>query len=415
VKIAVCGGVYSNPYALRAFISDARRRGADRLYCLGDLGGYGAEPDAVWEVLTRHDIECIAGNYDVAIAAGSPDCGCGYVDPRDREYAQIMYDFTAAATSPEFGRWMSTLATERRESLGGCTVHFVHGSPAGLSDFWWESLSPAAHSARVRDSGAEVVFCTHSGLPWTRRVDGSLVVNVGVIGRPPNDGGREVRYALATLSAGQATAQIVRLPYDWQAQARSMRQAGLPEAFVRTTETGWWTTCLEILPAEERSRGRYHIYDSSVAALLDMTGCPASAWPDTDPAIPVRSLVGSPLLPARLWLSSPDLLTAALAGEAAAAGLTDVRVLGHAPEPPVRQAAGPAGRPAAELTLSPAGWHWHPAMLGDGPFLPAASDRAPTGSATRPPASLAVRAAALELLTQLFGTGSLALSRSCAT
>jgi len=42
MRIAVCGGPYANPYALRAFITDARARGCERLFCLGDLGGFGA-------------------------------------------------------------------------------------------------------------------------------------------------------------------------------------------------------------------------------------------------------------------------------------------------------------------------------------------------------------------------------------
>ena len=67
-RIAVCGGVYSNPYALSAFCEDARRRGADQLYCLGDLGGYGAEPDAIWPLLLDNDVTVVAGNYDVASA-----------------------------------------------------------------------------------------------------------------------------------------------------------------------------------------------------------------------------------------------------------------------------------------------------------------------------------------------------------
>ena len=58
--IAVCGSVYSNPYALQAFVQDARARGAEQLYCLGDLGGYGAEPDAVWPLLLDNDITVVA-------------------------------------------------------------------------------------------------------------------------------------------------------------------------------------------------------------------------------------------------------------------------------------------------------------------------------------------------------------------
>ena len=94
MRIAVCGGVYSNPYALRAFVADARARGAEQLYCLGDLGGYGAEPDAVWPLLLDNDVTVVAGNYDVAVGRGDTDCGCGYSDPRDNEFAQLMYDYT---------------------------------------------------------------------------------------------------------------------------------------------------------------------------------------------------------------------------------------------------------------------------------------------------------------------------------
>lgn len=84
MRIAVCGGPYANPYALRAFITDARARGCERLFGLGDLGGFGNEIDALWPLLLEAGVECIAGNYDVALARGDADCGCGYRDPRQR-------------------------------------------------------------------------------------------------------------------------------------------------------------------------------------------------------------------------------------------------------------------------------------------------------------------------------------------
>jgi predicted phosphodiesterase len=407
VRIAVCGGAYSNPYALRAFVADARRYGAERLYCLGDLGGYGAEPDAIWPLLIEHDVQCIAGNYDVAIAQGGPDCGCGYRDPRDNEYAQVMYDFTLRHTSRDFAAWMAGLATERQETLGGCTVHFVHGSPTGLNDFWWESLTEREHAERAACSGADVIFCTHSGLPWTRRIDGQLIVNVGVIGRPPNDGGLGVRYALADLSGGVATVRIVSLPYDWRAQARSMRNAGLPEAFVRTAETGWWTTCLEVLPAAERSRGHYHVYESSVPPLLEAAGLPASAWPGADPAIPVRTLFGSPLLPSRLWLADPALATETLYRQAEEAGITAVMTVGSSPVPPVRPLGGPAEPPVPELTLSDSGWHWHPALLDTPPFLPSGPDSAAA------PVRAVQQTLVQEILEHFYRSGAMAPPRYC--
>jgi len=243
-RIAAFGGPYSNPYALRALLDDARQRGCERIFCLGDLGGFGAEPDALWPLLVDGGVECIAGNYDIAIGRGDEDCGCGYSDPRDNAFAQLIYDFTRARTSPGFAQWMSRLPGDHREVIGGVDMHLVHGSPLFVNDFFWESLSDEEVRLRLDASGAQVVLCTHSGLPWQKRLDdGRLAVNVGVIGRPANDGRTNVWYAVLDLEAGHVEAELVPLEYDWRAQASSMRAAGLPEPFVETIETGWWTTC----------------------------------------------------------------------------------------------------------------------------------------------------------------------------
>lgn len=304
MRIAVCGGPYANPYALQAFVDDARARGAQRLFCLGDLGGFGADINALWPILTTNGIECIAGNYDVAIARGDTDCGCGYRDPKDNEYAQLVYDHTLAATNRAFAAWMGELPTQRRETIGGCDVHMVHGSPLALNDFWWQSLPEEQHRLRAEASGADVVLCTHSGLPWQRRTGDTLTVNVGVLGKPANDGRREVWYAIIDLADGQASAELIPLAYDWQAQAASMRAAGLPEIFAETIETGWWTTCLEILPPRERARGRYHLYRSTLPTAFtpaDDGWGPAPSG-GLDGERPVVPLFGTPYFPSRLWL-----------------------------------------------------------------------------------------------------------------
>ena len=398
-RIAVCGGPYANPYALSAFVADARRRGCEQLWCLGDLGGFGAEIDALWPILQAADITCVAGNYDVAIARGDPDCGCGYRDPRDNEYAQLIYDHTRTHTSPGFAAWMGRLPTERRERLGGCDVHFVHGSPLALNDFWWESLPEEEHALRVAASGADVICCTHSGLPWQRRIGATLVVNVGVLGKPANDGTREVWYAILDVADGRAEAELVPLAYDWEAQAHSMGAARIPESFVETIETGWWTTCLEVLPPAERARGRYHLYRSSLPTAFTPTG---GTWSDdsddrrsnragADPHVdereigdagsedlPVVPLFGTAYFPRRLWVYTnfhcnlacdycavgsspralPRLLSAerfrALVDEAVTEGFTELYLTGGEPllHPDIAEllAYGTAALPTVLLT-----------------------------------------------------------------
>jgi predicted phosphodiesterase len=304
-KIAACGGPYANPHALAAMLRDARARGCERIFCLGDMGGFGAECDAILPLLREHDVECVAGNYDIAIARADPDCGCGYSDERDNHFAQLMYDHTLAHTSRAFADWMGELPGELRETIGGLDVHMVHGSPLAVNDFLWESLSDDELRQRVEASGADVLLCTHTGIPWQRRVDGTLVVNVGAVGRPANDGRTDVWYAVLDIEDGEARAELVPVAYDWRAHAASMRAAGLPEPFAETIETGWWTTCLEVVPPRERSRGRYQLYREAIPAGFEADGVGwAGPPPDAEGERPVVPLFGSAVFPPRLWVYS---------------------------------------------------------------------------------------------------------------
>ena len=306
--IAVCGGAYANPHATHAWVDAARGRGAERLFCLGDLGGFGAECDAVWPVLVEAGVACIAGNYDLAIGRGDEDCGCGYADERDNHFAQIMYDHTRAHTGRDFAAWMRELPLQRREEMGGVDVLMVHGSPLAVNDFLWESLADDELRLRldaVEGGRPDVLLCTHTGIPWQRRVDGTLIVNVGTVGRPANDGRRETWYALLHLEAGEARAELLPLAYDWRAHAAAMRAAGLPQAFVETVETGWWTTCLEIVPPPERARGRYHVYREAMPTGFAAEGVGWAEAPEPeDDGLPVVPLFGSAAFPPRLWVYS---------------------------------------------------------------------------------------------------------------
>ncbi len=258
-KIAVFGGVYANHLALAAVLADGERRGARRFVCLGDLGGFGPHPDRVLPLLRAHHVTALQGNYDHSIGNALADCGCGYTDPRDDHWARLSYAYTLANTSDEFRAWQRALPAALVEDWGGRRVRMAHGSPRRTNEFLWESTSPDAFLARLLDEEhADVLLVTHTGIPWRRALpDGRLVVNVGAVGRPANDGSRDVWYALVTVEDGAVSAELCTVAYDWERLAAEMRAERLPEEFVATIETGWWTTCLEILPPKERMRGRF--------------------------------------------------------------------------------------------------------------------------------------------------------------
>jgi len=257
--IAVFGGVYNNYLALEATLRDARAHGATAFYCLGDMGGFGPYPDRVFPPLIEQGVTCVQGNYDLSVGNDLKDCGCGYTDPRDNYYAQISYNYTAAHTSPHYKRWLRDLPSEHRRTFGGRRVLMAHGSPRRINEFLWESATPTPFLTRLLDDyQADILLCTHTGIQWQRTLpDGRLFVNVGAIGRPANDGRHEVWYALLRAEGGGVTAELLPIAYDHERLAAEMRDERLPDEFVETILTGWWTTCLEILPSRERARGKY--------------------------------------------------------------------------------------------------------------------------------------------------------------
>ncbi|MGQ4808590.1 hypothetical protein NKDENANG_01977 [Candidatus Entotheonellaceae bacterium PAL068K] len=257
-RIAAFGGVYNNYLALAATIQDAQQRGAEALFCLGDLGGFGPHPDRVYPLLRQHGVHVMRGNYDVSLAEGREDCGCGYTDPRDNYFAEISYTYTFQHTSEANKRWLRTLPDVLRVPLGPYRLHMCHGSPRQVNEFLWQSTSPdCLLDLLCRDYQADVILCTHTGIKWHRALpEERHCINVGVIGRPENDGNTCVWYTMLTADPALQV-EFIPVHYDHQALSRAMRQERLPEAFVETILTGWWTTCLEVLPGKERACGRW--------------------------------------------------------------------------------------------------------------------------------------------------------------
>ena len=138
-----------------------------------------------------------------------------------------------------------------------------HGSPRQTNEFLWETTTPTHFLEKLaRDHGADVILGTHTGIHWERRwggvgAGGGAYVNVGALGRPANDGNTGVWYAVLEADGSDLSVDFVPVVYDHAALGAEMRDEGLPEEFVETILTGWWTTCLEILPGKERAAGRF--------------------------------------------------------------------------------------------------------------------------------------------------------------
>ncbi|MFQ5740092.1 MAG: metallophosphoesterase family protein [Acidobacteriota bacterium] len=258
-RIALFGGVYNNYLALDRLLKKCEQRGVDAIFCLGDMGGFGPYPDRCFPYLRDGRVLSIAGNYDVSIAARREDCGCGYTDPRDNHFAKLSYDYTFRNISDENREWLGSLPRLARFRLGSFRIYLCHGSPRQTNEFLWESASPDHLLWKfTQDLEADVICCTHTGIKWHRALaENRHFVNVGVIGRPENDGATHVWFTLLECGGDGLRCEFVPLEYDYRKLAREMEKEDLPREFIETVLTGWWTTCLEVMPGKERLRGKY--------------------------------------------------------------------------------------------------------------------------------------------------------------
>ena len=97
--VAVITDIHANLPALEAALARIEERGIHRVYCGGDLVGYGPHPNEVCALIEDRATPTIYGNYDYAIARDLEDCGCAYVTQHDRELGQRSVDWTLANTA----------------------------------------------------------------------------------------------------------------------------------------------------------------------------------------------------------------------------------------------------------------------------------------------------------------------------
>jgi hypothetical protein len=143
--------------------------------------------------------------------------------------------------------------------LGHHRLMLCHGSPRRVNEFLWQSATSTHFlNALCEEHECDTIAATHTGIKWHRRLlQHRNFVNVGVLGRPENDGKTNVWYTILDGRQQELCVEFVPVHYDYQRLALEMRAEELPEEFVATILKGWWTTCLEVLPAKERRAGIY--------------------------------------------------------------------------------------------------------------------------------------------------------------
>lgn len=219
-RIAIISDVHSNLEALQEVLS--RVEGME-VYCLGDVVGYGANPNEVVEELRKREVLTVMGNHDYAAVTGETEMF--------NTRAAMTAMWTAEVLKGPNLAYLESLLRERRLRLGEAEGYLTHGSP---DDTLWEYVDPRTHWQlfghyldwlRVRFLGLG-----HTHVPFVSDETGGTVFNPGSVGQP-RDGDRRASYAVVSVVGAAVRVDNFRVEYDYEAAASKIRAAGLPGQF----------------------------------------------------------------------------------------------------------------------------------------------------------------------------------------
>jgi diadenosine tetraphosphatase ApaH/serine/threonine PP2A family protein phosphatase len=238
--IAVISDIHGNLEALEAVLADARREGVDQVICLGDVVGYGADPNAYLARVRDESVATVLGNHDAAAT-----------DLRQAEnFNEIARDairWTSEALTEEHRKILRSLPYEFVEG----DVRYVHASPDDPPS--WHYILTEQEAWNAFEACLEpICFVGHSHVPlrvFLRRgrlevVDEEVVdiapddralINVGSVGQP-RDGDWRASYGLFDPVLRRLIAR--RVEYDIEEASRKIRAAGLPEILATRLAVG---------------------------------------------------------------------------------------------------------------------------------------------------------------------------------
>jgi len=243
MRILIISDIHANLTAFQAVLDDARGEW-EYVWCLGDVVGYGPDPNECVEVLRGLPHLCLAGNHDWA-ALGRLDIRTFNPDARK------AVNWTRETLTPENTAYLDDLPTTF--VIGDYTL--AHGSPR--EPVWEYILEPLV--AALNFPHFETPYCLvgHTHQPVTyellseqgdvevimpayrrqRHLNGRRqIINPGSIGQP-RDQNPNAAYAL--LDTDTNTWEYRRVAYDIPAVQRRMRAHDMPERLIARLEHGW--------------------------------------------------------------------------------------------------------------------------------------------------------------------------------
>jgi putative phosphoesterase len=214
MTVAVLADVHSNLHALQAVLAEVDRLNVTSVFCAGDVVGYGAFPNECCSIIKDRRCEFVLGNHDIAALHGDH----AGMNP----FAARAILWTADKLNEDSKAFLREAKKESRFLIDDRKAAMYHGSPTSIDEYVFEDK---VTEELMASSGADILILGHTHVPCVIQKGARLFINPGSVGQP-RDGNMRASFALFDSVTNKCT--VMRVPYDLDAAAESIRTAGLP-------------------------------------------------------------------------------------------------------------------------------------------------------------------------------------------
>ncbi len=212
--IAMISDIHANLEALVAVLDDIRKHGIKKIYCCGDIVGYGANPNECIELVRANKIESVLGNHDYGIVGINKNClNLGEKALYGDKVVDVL-DWTKEKLTKENYSHLSALKC----TLNVGDVLLVHGSPRDPLFTYVDFPQPSLIPEDIR-----VLVMGHTHVPFIKYFNEKLAINPGSVGQP-RDSDKRASYCIFKGD----DAEIIRVEYDIDGAAKKIKEAGFP-------------------------------------------------------------------------------------------------------------------------------------------------------------------------------------------
>jgi len=214
--VAFISDIHSNLEALEVVIKDIDKLKIKKIFCIGDVIGYGANPNDCLKIIKKRKIPCCLGNHEFAVI-------------REETYGLNIFAaeaimWTVDQITKDNLEFIKNFPEKVETKLKGIKILMVHGSPFDPIN---EYVYPEYPLERIVDEfDYDVIIISHTHIPFIRKIRECLIINSGAVGQP-RDHNPDACYVI--FDTEDKKAEIIRVKYDIRTVAEKIIKSGLPQ------------------------------------------------------------------------------------------------------------------------------------------------------------------------------------------